>query len=452
MRILLIFVFYFFLVFINVDAQYTINVNNNSGCAPLNVEFQFVSSASVDTITSLLWDFGNGNIQNSNNENETISTTYSEFGRYTVKVYINNKSDSIVIPDYITVYPVPVADFNYFLLPDKPLSAYFTINSSDQNLYSYKYIFGDGDSSLFKNIVHTFPDAGNYLVSLYVTNEFNCSSNITKIVNISSPGTMPYISANPSIACDSAYVKFVIHNVDYDTISTIEWDFGNGIISNEVNPQLIFFKNLLEPKRSFSVSAKINNSYTILMNNLITIYRTVKAHFECPDSIVENNRIVKKCYPLDNCLDNSTNYSYFWEIDGSFYSSNKNIVLVFNQIPDTIRVKLTITNDDFGCTDSRTYTQYIWPELLVQNVFTPNGDGINDYFIIDSYGTIKLQIFIYSRTGVLVYYTEGTKLIWDGLTETGEKAPTGIYFYVIRPLISDSSGKFYKTGFVYLYR
>lgn len=419
---------------------------------PLNVNFQFLSSASIDTINNLLWDFGNGNYHNTSDENAPVSTIYTNPGSYTVKVFINNNTDSIILNNYITVYPLPESDFDYFILPDLPLSIYFKSNFNNDNPnIKYKYFFGDGDSASFKNVIHTFPDPGLYNVTLYVINEYNCESHTTKSINVPSPGNMPYITATPLIGCDSSYVKFMLHNVDYDTINYIEWDFGNSLKSNEINPPQILYKNLIEPKRTFSVSLNINNNLSILMNNFITIYRTTIAHFVCPDSIVENNRIIKTCYPLDESLDNTINYIYTWEVDGQFYSSDKKIVLTFNQIPDTAIIKLTITNENYGCTDSRTYRQFILPELLIQNVFTPNGDGINDYFIIDSYGIVQLQLKIYSRTGILVYQAEGTKLIWDGLSENGEKLPSGIYFYVIKSLNSNNS-RYNKTGFVYLYR
>jgi gliding motility-associated-like protein len=132
-------------------------------------------------------------------------------------------------------------------------------------------------------------------------------------------------------------------------------------------------------------------------------------------------------------------------------------------IPGEYSVKLTVESD-LHCIDSMRLDQKIIvdeSELHVPNVFTPNGDGINDNFMIEAKSLSSLSVEIFSKSGVKVYsfYGEG-KLItdwkgWDGnVNNTSAKASPGVYFYVMKASGWDNkrySGKEYR-GFVYLYR
>ncbi|TVR36854.1 MAG: gliding motility-associated C-terminal domain-containing protein [Cryomorphaceae bacterium] len=71
--------------------------------------------------------------------------------------------------------------------------------------------------------------------------------------------------------------------------------------------------------------------------------------------------------------------------------------------------------------------------VKVPNVFTPNGDGVNDLFRpeynILSFDSYQLQVF--NRSGVLIFFTDRPGMGWDGRTPSGTVAPGGSYFYVL---------------------
>lgn len=80
------------------------------------------------------------------------------------------------------------------------------------------------------------------------------------------------------------------------------------------------------------------------------------------------------------------------------------------------------------CTDHRTCFRYKLP-----NVFTPNGDGVNDYFkAFPNQYVQKLSISIYDRWGKLVFSSQDPQFEWDGkYIQNGRMCPNGAYFYVV---------------------
>jgi len=88
--------------------------------------------------------------------------------------------------------------------------------------------------------------------------------------------------------------------------------------------------------------------------------------------------------------------------------------------------------------------------IIAPNVFTPNGDGKNDFFEVKSKLNQVVSLKIYTRAGVLVFSIEAVRCIWDGRSLSGEKMAEGIYLYTAE--VKGSSPKVSKHGFVHLYR
>ena len=77
-------------------------------------------------------------------------------------------------------------------------------------------------------------------------------------------------------------------------------------------------------------------------------------------------------------------------------------------------------------------------QLLVPNVFTPNGDGQNDEFRVLYRSLREYHIWVYNRWGKLVYESTDPSKGWDG-TILGRPAAEGAYYYVIRAIGTDAA-------------
>ena len=131
--------------------------------------------------------------------------------------------------------------------------------------------------------------------------------------------------------------------------------------------------------------------------------------------------------------------------------------------PGEYSAKLTIVST-LGCIDSMRLENKIIvdpSELKIPNVFTPDGDGLNDYFAVESKSLRYISVEVFSRSGVKVYafFGEGEALRewkgWDGnVNNSSAQATPGVYYYVIHGYGWDDidyNSKDYR-GFVYLYR
>lgn len=132
---------------------------------------------------------------------------------------------------------------------------------------------------------------------------------------------------------------------------------------------------------------------------------------------------------------------FFYMKQPSYYGQEKIRYYVENyQMPERRSNIATITilcgNEETGDTTS---------VFLIPNAFSPNGDGLNDYFKIiipDKYqDNSESKLMVFNRWGTLVYRSSGLRYgeddnWWDGTSSTsnmvtlGEKLPSGTYYYV----------------------
>ncbi|MCJ8211633.1 gliding motility-associated C-terminal domain-containing protein [Mucilaginibacter sp. RS28] len=123
----------------------------------------------------------------------------------------------------------------------------------------------------------------------------------------------------------------------------------------------------------------------------------------------------------------NVNYSYYTNPEATISSSSK-----VNE-SGTYYIKGV---NEAGCTTVVPVTITITPpdpfKVLCPNTFTPNNDGINDYFKFELEGYVTFNsLTIYDRNGQIVYSTQSQQDYWDG-TYKGKAAPAGVYYWVFQ--------------------
>jgi gliding motility-associated-like protein len=88
----------------------------------------------------------------------------------------------------------------------------------------------------------------------------------------------------------------------------------------------------------------------------------------------------------------------------------------------------------------------------IPNVFTPNGDNINDKLVAKTSGLVeRIDFRLFNRNGVVIFKTEEPRINWDG-TYNGRIVSPGVYFYQCDVYENRISGleTFHLTGFVHV--
>ncbi len=126
-----------------------------------------------------------------------------------------------------------------------------------------------------------------------------------------------------------------------------------------------------------------------------------------------------------------------WTYNGEILNIGQGsaFLLPFN---GTGSLQLTVT-DQFGCTDqsAQTFSVAGYGDVVhfeVPNVFSPNGDGKNDFFSLITTQSLNdcYVVRIYDRWGKEVFASGGGNILWNGNRDGGNKASDGVYYYIIK--------------------
>ncbi|TAE17279.1 MAG: hypothetical protein EAZ47_01005 [Bacteroidetes bacterium] len=189
--------------------------------------------------------------------------------------------------------------------------------------------------------------------------------------------------------------------------------------------------------------ATVNGNYFFVGNDSVTLVATAANGSFCSTS--DTIRIAVNKRPLANAgrdttilagnsarlqgLIDGTLPSFTWSNTASL--SNPFALNPIAMPLLTTRYALTVTSQPCG-TVSDTVQVRVLQRIEIPNSFSPNGDGINDTWLIDglnSYANATVQVF--SRNGSLIFESRGYPTPWNG-TYNGSKLPAATYYYVIK--------------------
>ncbi|NQX99221.1 MAG: gliding motility-associated C-terminal domain-containing protein, partial [Flavobacteriales bacterium] len=108
---------------------------------------------------------------------------------------------------------------------------------------------------------------------------------------------------------------------------------------------------------------------------------------------------------------------------------------------------LIVTDGLCFASDTITIETLNQSSILIPNIFTPNGDGLNDIFTVKGVNLKSVNGEIYNRWGQLMFSWKHLKGYWNGRTLAGAEAPDGTYFYIINAEGFDGEVYLKKSGF-----
>jgi len=200
------------------------------------------------------------------------------------------------------------------------------------------------------------------------------------------------------------------------------------------------------PSQSSVFYVRVSDScatYDIVDSVRVNVSRPYAEFSYMPEDIIVDDDVI-----FNNESTNAV--SYYWDLGYGLTTTEFSPTTQY-AVDEEVEVLLVATNS-LGCSDSIWKTIIVHPELIffVPNAFSPNDDGINDYFSGDGVGIKDYQLKIFDRWGHLVFLSESQRNAWDGRIN-GNMAPIGVYVWQYT-LIGYDTSEFKRTGHVSLIR
>ncbi len=319
-------------------------VNDSVICKNNAVNFTAIGNNSA-YVATYEWDFGDG----TTGANANTAHVYTQAGKYTVRLIVTDGQgckDTLVKPLYIQV-DGPTAGFAPSIPGSCLLSAVtFTDNSVSDGTHaiiSWTWDYGDGSIATLSAppFQHTYSAAGNYTVSLKVTDSKGCIDSIVKtsVIIISKPAAG--FSSADTLSCPNQPIHFTNTSTGPGLIYT--WYFGDGNTSNAINPVHSYLADGLYTIKLF-VTDQYGCSDSLIYPDYVEIL-SPHAKFSMSDS-------VGTCPPLFiNFTNHSQNFNAVnWDFGDGTSTQTDNPSHFYN-VPGIYFAKLSITSIG-GCVDS----------------------------------------------------------------------------------------------------
>lgn len=406
-------------------------------CERNNFNFVDSSLANVGSIVNWNWNFGNND---SMQKNDALPFTYNynNATNYWVTLKVTTDSGCVnTLNKLVTIHPLPKVDFTIpvnVCLPEgkATFKSSSTIADNSESLFSYLWDFGDKNNSTTSTLLnptHYYSLLDSPIVKLTVTSRDGCIDFTKKQLTTILPQPKANFDLKPDTSICINDVIYLTDKSDGKTsaIKNWNWDFGGLNSSTQINPYYKF-----SDSGYYKISLNITNAQGCTSD---TVYKNIVVNpypiLDLPTTLTFLQGGLLTIKPLYYY---GKNLSYQWQTVP--LSANKymldDTVLLAQVFPDNdTRYKLIITSQGM-CSVSDEVNVIVLKTPVIPNVFSPNGDGINDKWEIqhlESYPGCTVTVF--DRYGRVVYQSRvGYSKPWDG-KQNGNELPIGTYYYVI---------------------
>lgn len=304
-------------------------------------EVKFVNASNTKG-TSWMWDFGDGTVSTECNPVKT----YNQKGTYTVKMTINDGICSTTETKLAYVNVTHGSPVSFMSDVTSSCSSPTTINfkNTTPNGMLYLWDFGDGTVSTQENPGKVYAKAGNYTVSLTVTDVNGCTvkDRVENFIRTSKP--VPHFVAD-TFGCPGYPMRFMNYTAN---ASAYLWNFGDGESSTEKSPRHIY-KNRGNYSITLTAYGTGGCDSTVVLANHITI-DTIAVDF----AITSAPAAVP---PFLSTFVNKTNKAclkYIWDFGDGTTETGNNPVHIYD-VPGTFDVRLVASTKN-GCTNAKVIT------------------------------------------------------------------------------------------------
>ncbi|HZG00666.1 MAG TPA: PKD domain-containing protein [Chitinophagales bacterium] len=401
-------------------------------CAGGFLTFVNASAAALDAVYT--WTFAGGTPSSSVQQNPG-QIVFVAAGTYDVTLVVSDAygEDSVTLSVTAVDCPVPVA---FFTASDEDIckNESVTFTDASENATSWNWTFDGGSpaSSTDQNPAAVFYNTpGLYTATLTVSDGTGQDSTYSVSINVSGCGIpTPAFTVSDNTVCTGGCVQFYDVSLDYPTGWLWSFPGAEPASSSQQNPPYVCYNT----PGTYPVQLTAFNllgADTTVVQGFITVY----APF-VPTTNVDSAEIVMG---QTVTLTAGGGVTYQWYPMDSAYADSLPTAMAAPLQTTTYTVIATNAND---CTGSAQVVVNVRPPdmVFVPNLFTPNGDRVNDILKMQYTGAVERAEFaVFDRWGNRVFYSTDENVGWDG-TYNGSPVNTGVYlfFYRVR----------FETGYV----
>lgn len=311
----------------------------------------------------------------------------------------------------ITVNPLPVIHIAAITPACEGLPLTLTATGGDDYQWSGPNNFVSDKQSPLLSASADKSLSGTYTVK--VTTK-NCPSFASTTVNVS-PRVVTNISNDVSI-CQGGSAPLLAQSqqgIYY------KWSPSTGLDHDDIpNP-------VASPTVTTRYTVKVSSDdcYDDSKSVTVTVLDNPVAHAGKAKKLFEGQSVT-----LDGTLSGDHIIDYFWT--PTDHLDNPHSLTPVASPVDDITYTLHVISESCGESSSDVFVK-VYKKLGLPNAFTPNADGINDYWNIKNLTTYPdCSVAVYSKYGSEVYKSAGYAKPWDG-TNRGSPVPSGTYYYII---------------------
>lgn len=228
-------------------------------------------------------------------------------------------------------------------------------------------------------------------------------------------------------------------------VNSWHWNLGDGQTSTLQNPQA-YYPVFGDKQISLAVS---NGVCADSSSQVVSLGNALSADFTVYDDVCPNEPVTFTSAATGIAL----RHSWVFGDGGTSAAVNPVYTYLNPQRTRSYTVQYTVT-DSIGCTAGKQKNVMVYSScfLDVPSAFTPNNDGINDFFApLNAIKAEDLYFKVYNRWGQLVYETRNWKQGWDGRYH-GADQPTAAYVWFLSYVDRDTKQKRQLKGTVVLIR
>ena len=293
------------------------------------------------------------------------------------------------------------------------------------------------------------------------------TSDATVTANPVATTTYTVTGTDTNTCVNTTAVTVTVHelptlSVTSDSVCEGENTMINAIATGGTAPYTYLWNPGAMTGATVSVSPSTTTAYTVIVsdaNNCSSSPQLATVNV-FPNPIARFDMMPPDFAPLSNPLILFTDQSigadnWLWNFGDILNSSSslQNPKFAYSEL-GSYTITLTVINNE-GCTDTVSHTIIIEPEftLYIPNAFTPDGDGLNDFFAPQGAHFDSFEMEIYNRWGEKVAHPNPSRGegLWDGAINGKDMAPQGVYVYKL--WLKDFKGqRHYYIGNVTLIR